>query len=47
MGIYFWGTYNHYQAFFWEKVEEKSERTSAKDRHMQILHILHKFAILL
>jgi hypothetical protein len=22
MGIYFWGTYNHYQAFFWEKVEE-------------------------
>jgi hypothetical protein len=25
MGIYFLGTYNHHQTFFWEKVEENLE----------------------
>jgi hypothetical protein len=25
MGMYFLGTYNHYQTFFWEKVEESLE----------------------
>ncbi len=25
MRIYFLGTYNHYQTFFWEKVEENLE----------------------
>jgi hypothetical protein len=25
LGIYFLGTYNHYQTFFWKKVEENLE----------------------
>ncbi len=47
LGVHFLGTKTNYQTFFGKNLEKKSERTPALFLHMQIIHILLKFAIFL